>query len=106
MHEKGVYRLKHILENNGELKSDRYFAKFGLEVNEIYPNIYPNIPREEENNVNISETDFSVGGQIINISNLRSKQIYLQLLKKEKSESPVFDRIKRNYDLFFVQGDL
>ena len=37
MHEKGVYRLKHILENNGELKSDRYFAKFGLEVNEIYP---------------------------------------------------------------------
>ena len=47
--------------------------------------------REEENN--ISETDFSLGGEVINISNLRSKQIYLQLLKKKESEPPVFDRI-------------
>ena len=46
MYEKGVYRLKHILENNGELKSDRYFAELGLEVNDIsmLRHIYPNIP--------------------------------------------------------------
>ena len=104
MHEKGVYRLKHILGNNGELKSDRYFAELGLGVNDIsvLRHIYANIPlvwkrniREEENN--FSETDFSLGGEVINISKLRSKQIYLQLLKKEESEPPVFDRIERNY---------
>ena len=113
MHEKGVYRLKHILENNGELKCDRYFVNLGMGVNDIsvLRHIYEKIPlawkrnvREEESN--ISETDFILGGNTI-ISNLGSKQIYLQLLKKEEDEPPIFDRIKRKVEsecpIFFIQ---
>ena len=46
MHEKGVYKLKHILGNNGKLKSDRYFARLGLEMNDIakLKHIYANVP--------------------------------------------------------------
>ena len=104
LHEKGVYKLKHILGNDGKLKSDRYFAELGLETTDIdrLKHFYECIPlgwkrnfRKEENNN--SETDFILGGTITNISNLKSKQIYLQLIKKEKSEPLVFERIERNY---------
>ena len=104
LYDKGVYKLKHILENDGKLKFDRHFVDLGLEVNDIerLKHFYACLPvcwkiytrMEEKNN---SGTDFTLREKTINISDVKSKQIYVQLIKKDGFKPLVFERIGRNY---------
>ena len=105
MYRRGVYKLKHILENNGELKSDRHFVNSGLDANEIaiIRKIYESLPLSWKRNMtgehrNAKETDFILGGTITAISNISSKQIYLQFLKSEGNMPVVIDRLRIQYE--------
>ena len=71
LHDKGVYKLKHILENDGKLKCDRHFVDLGLEVNDIerLKHFYACLPVYWKNDIRMEEknnsgTDFTLGENI------------------------------------------
>ena len=105
LHKKGVYRLKHIVDNDGQLKTDIYFLNLGLNprelavIQKIYNHLHWSWKRfmlKEDRGV--KETNFIIGKGTVDISKISSKQIYLQFLRSNEYEPSVIARLGRQFD--------
>ena len=91
--EKNIYKSKHIMDHNGNLKSITFFQRLGLKENdfEMIQTIYETIPVNWKRNMKRNENDtrvfeeitFVLGERIVTRNYIVSKKIYAALLKKK-----------------------
>ena len=110
--EKNIYKLKHILDQEGNLRSFIHFQQMGLNINDFKTirTIYEVLPESWKRNMlrNDSNSDndvegiaFVLGERIIPMSDIVSKKIYVQFLKKESITPGIFDKLKDQYGFSF-----
>ena len=107
--DKKVYRLNHIMDSDGKLRSLGYFQRRGLESNdvELIGKIYDTLPVSWKRNMRTDRDTipddpdivFLLGKNVVAINNIASKKIYTTFLNQKAITPGVFTRLKCNYRL-------
>ena len=108
---KNIYKLKHIMDNNGILKPITYFQQLGLEEDDIkvIKAIYGTIPinwkrnmrRNEDNTQETEGIAFVLGKNIVAMNDIVSKRIYASLIKKHSVTPEIFDKMKEKFNFTY-----
>ena len=108
---KGICRLKHIVDKDGELKTDAYFTSKGLtswnilQIKHIFEKIPPSWKRqmhlteEKKKDIDMEEILFIVSDKIVHVSELVSKNLYRTILNCKLEVPLVVNHLKESFGL-------
>ena len=107
---RNMYKLEHIMDRQGELRSPFYFYNHGVTEIDIIriKQFYRALPPSWKENMdwegtqidrNVDSTTFIIKGKKVRIDEIKSKNIYEEFLKIETDAPSVLEKIKKVHSI-------
>ena len=117
LHLNNIFRLEHIMDRNGDLKSEAYFHSKALNYSDILiiQKIYKALPSEWKRSIEgiVAERDtdedemfFMKNGRRISLAMISSKDIYTVIIKNVSDKVSVREKLRNLHTREFSEKDL